>query len=70
MRMSELTGDRTTDQKTLSVALTTAAPAGFVMKACNGCTIPEPDGSLASASTYGFPDSNPVTATTSTCTRP
>src|SRR6516162_5675292 len=47
-----------------------AAPAGWVMKPCSGSRVPAPDGSLASASRYGFPGSSPVTAASNTCTSP
>src|SRR6266699_325749 len=45
-------------------------PAGLVMKLCSGSKTSVPDGSVASASRYGFPGSSPVTAASNTCTKP
>src|ERR1700756_1953788 len=40
------------------------------MKLSSGSSVPPPDGSVASASTYGFFGSSPVTEASRTCTKP
>src|SRR5207248_6731451 len=43
---------------------------GVRHEALRGSKTPVPEGSLASASRYGFPGSRPVTAASNTCTNP
>src|SRR5262249_10235012 len=50
--------------------VTIAAAAGFVVKLAMGSSFPIPSGWVASAKTYGFLGSSPVTAAWRTCTKP